>query len=88
MAHDVALLELGLGLRVRLREVVEQAVEPLNDEFVARLGSNEVVFVGKVPVRFGVVLRVDLPLIEGSAVVRVEEHEDLWNFSVAVEHKL
>lgn len=64
MTHDAALLKLSFSLRVRLSEVVEQVVEPLTDKFVTRLGSNKIVFVGKVPVRFGVVLRVNLPFVE------------------------
>ena len=88
VVHDAALPELVLGLRVGLREVVEQAVEPLDDELVARLCCDEVVLVGEVPVRLGVVLRVHLPLVEGAAVVRVEEHEHLGHLPVAVEHEL
>lgn len=62
--HDVALPELVFGLGVWLGEIVEQAVEPLNDQLVAWLGCDEVVFVGEVPVRLGVVDRIDLPLVE------------------------
>ena len=88
MIHDVAFPELVFGLRVGLGEVVEQAVEPLNDELVAWLGCDEIVFVGEVPVRLGVVDRIDLPLIEGTAVVWIEKHEDLRHLPVAIEHEL
>lgn len=88
MIHDVALPELVFGLGVGLGEVVEQAVEPLNDQLVAWLGCDEVVFVGEVPVRLGVVDRIDLPLVERTTVMRIEEHEDLRHLAVAIEHEL
>jgi hypothetical protein len=83
-----AAVELPLGLAVGLGQVLQQRFIPSDDELVPRLAGNEIVLVGKMPVGLGVVGGVDLPLVELSAVVRVEEHEDGGEVAVAVEDVL
>jgi hypothetical protein len=68
---NAALLELLFGLTVGLREVVYQCLVPGRDEFVVGLAGDEVVLVGEVPVRLGVVMLVYPPLVVGTAVLRV-----------------
>lgn len=81
-----AFLELVLRLAVRLGKVSKKGVVPFNDQFVIRLAGDEIVLVGKVPVRFSIVFHIDRPLVVLAAVVRIDEHEDGGKFSVAVEY--
>jgi hypothetical protein len=88
MLVDAAVFELDLGLTVGLRQVVEEVFIPVDEQLALGLAGNEVVFVGEMPVSFGIVLGIHLPLVKLAAIERVEEHENLRERPIAIEDVL
>lgn len=76
MVLYAALFELLLSLTVRLRKVIDEGLVPCYDDFATRLAGDEIVLIGKVPMCLGVVIGIHSPLVVGTAVLRVQEHEN------------
>jgi hypothetical protein len=84
---DLASNELFLKLFIWCLDGLDQFFKPIMDEFTSLLSSNEVVLIAELPCYFGVDDRIYLPH-ERAAVMRMEEHEYFWLFSITIEDEV